>query len=81
MNNRDIFSYLSLLISLAFGILLISFGAILHNMHIAINDIRNQLVYQQAEIDNKEDAEQHNADIKQQYAVVAAIINGINKEW
>lgn len=81
MNNRDILPYIAWIINLALAILLIAFGAIIHNMHVAINDVRDQLVYQQAEIDSKEDKEQHDADIKQQYAVVAAIVNGINKEW
>lgn len=81
MNNQDIFTYLSLFIKMMFVVLLVSFGVILYNMYIAINDIRNQLAYQQTEIDNKEDKEQHDADIKQQYAIVTAIVNGINKEW
>lgn len=81
MNNQDIFAYLSLFIKMMFVVLLVSFGVILYNMYIVINDIRNQLAYQQTEIDNKEDKEQHDADIKQQYAIVTAIVNGINKEW
>lgn len=81
MNDQDIFTYLSLFIKMMFVVLLVSFGVILYSMYVAINDIRNQLAYQQTEIDSKEDKEQHDADIKQQYAIVTAIVNGINKEW